>query len=116
MTARTVLIVLFGTILLTLLGYTVFASSQQSVLDWQGMTVGPDRWWTIAAMIDAYYGFITFYVWVFVKERAALARIGWFLAIMALGNMAMSAYVLRQLFKLKPGEPISAILAPRNAH
>jgi hypothetical protein len=29
---------------------------------------------------------------------------------MALGNIAMSAYVLLQLFKLKPEEPLSHVL------
>ena len=31
-----------------------------------------------------------------------LARIGWFIAIMALGNIAMAVYVLLQLWKLGP--------------
>ena len=43
--------------------------------------------WTIATLVDAYYGFITFYVWVLWKETRALPRVLWFVAIMALGNM-----------------------------
>lgn len=112
MTARSFLRCLFGFMLLSLLGYTVWASSQQAVWDWQGITVGPDRWWTLATLIDAYYGFLTFYVWVCFKERTLPARIGWFIAIMALGTMAMSAYVLLQLAKLRDDEPVSAILRP----
>mgnify|MGYP003339224490 CR=1 FL=1 len=105
---KTVLRCLFGAILLSLLAFTAFASLQQSVLDWQGLVRRPDNWWTIATLMDAYYGFITFYVWVFWKEARALPRTAWFIAIMLLGNMAMAAYVLRELSRLAPGEPASA--------
>jgi len=110
---KTMLRCLFGFILLSLLAFTTFASFQQSVLDWQGLVSRPDNWWTIATLIDAYYGFITFYVWVFWKEVRALPRAAWFVAIMLLGNMAMAAYVLRELSRLAPGEPASAILTKR---
>ena len=66
-------------------------------------------------MIDAYYGFLTFYAWVFYKEPRALPRIAWFVAIMLLGNMAMSAYVLLQLARLRSDEPAAAILLRRDA-
>lgn len=110
MPSRLFLSCLFGTMLVSLLGYTVWASTQQAVWDWQGITLGPDRWWTLATLIDAYYGFLTFYVWVWFKERGWIARVGWFVAIMSLGTMAMSAYMLLQLAKLRAGEPVSAIL------
>jgi len=112
MNVRTLLRLLFGFMLLSLFGYTIWASSQQAVWEWQGLTLGPDRWWTIATLIDAYYGFLTFYVWVWFKEQRMLARVGWFVAIMSLGTMAMSAYVLLQLAKLRPDENVSALLLP----
>ena len=115
MTARTVLKLLFAFILVSLAAYTSWASTQQAVWEWQGLVNEPDRYWTIATLIDAYYGFITFYAWVFYKEPRAGARIGWFVAIMGLGNMAMAAYVLIQLYRLKPDEPASAILLRRGA-
>jgi len=111
---KTMLRCLFGFILLSLLAFTTFASFQQSLLDWQGLVRRPDNWWTIATLIDAYYGFITFYVWVFWKEVRALPRAAWFVAIMLLGNMAMAAYVLRELSRLAPDEPASAILTKRH--
>jgi hypothetical protein len=103
---------LFGFMLLSLLAFTLWSSSQQAVWDWQGLTQGNDRWWTMATLTDAYYGFITFYVWVWFKESRTLARAGWFIAIMSLGTMAMSAYVLLQLARLRPHEPVSSILLP----
>jgi hypothetical protein len=115
MTARTGLRLLFGFILVSLACYTAWASTQQAVWHWQGLVTPPDRWWTIATLVDAYYGFITFYVWVFYKERSAVGRLGWFVAVMLLGNMAMAAYVLRELGGLRDGEPVSAMLLRRSA-
>ena len=116
MTARTGLKLLFSFILVSLAAYTSWASTQQAVWDWQGLVREPDRWWTIATLIDAYYGFLTFYAWVFYKEARAAGRIGWFLAIMLLGNMAMAAYVLRELARLRDDEPAHAILLRRDTH
>jgi hypothetical protein len=114
MSTKTILKVLFSCILLSLLIYTGWASTRQPVLQWGGLTTGPDRYWTIATLMDAYFGFLTFYVWVFYKELSWLPRIAWFVAIMLLGNMAMSAYVLLQLLRLRPDQGASAVLTTRN--
>ena len=106
---------LFAFIFVTLIGFTIWASTRQSVFDWGGLTTAPDNLWTIATLIDAYYGFITFYVWVLWKEPRALPRLGWFVAIMLLGNIAMSSYVLLQLARLKTGETMATLLSARNA-
>ncbi len=102
--------ILFAGIFLMLLGYNLWASTQQPVWQWGGLTTGPDRYWTIATFLDAYCGFITFNFWVFSKESGALKRIGWFLAIIQLGNIAMSAYVLWQLKAMRRGTKVSGIL------
>ena len=101
---------LFGGILVAMLVVTVTASLRQPLWDWGGLTSGPDRWWTIATLADAYFGFLTFYAWVYYKESLATARAGWFVAIMLLGNIAMAIYVLRQLSRLRPGDPVSQLL------
>jgi hypothetical protein len=113
MTNRALLQILFAAIALSLLAYTVWASNQQPLWQWQGWR-GPDRHWTIATLIDAYYGFLTFFVWVCFKEPGRLARMLWFVAIMAMGNMAMATYVLWQLHKLPAGAPVSDILTSRS--
>ena len=110
MPSKTTLKILFGCIFLALLGMTAWASVHQSVLQWGGLFSGPDRYWTMATLADAYGGFLTFYAWVFYKETRWLKRVLWFIAIMALGNMAMSAYVLLQLMRLAPNENADAIL------
>jgi hypothetical protein len=106
--------ILFGFILVSLFAVTTWATLRQPVWEWSGLTRAPDNGWAIATLLDAYYGFITFYVWVLWKERRWGPRIGWFVAIMALGNMAMSAYVLLQLRKLPVAEPLPSLLATRN--
>lgn len=114
MSTKAALTILFSCILLSLLACTLWASLQQPVLQWTGMTVGLDRYWTRATMLDAYCGFLTFYVWVYYREPRALARLAWFIAIILLGNMAMSAYVLLQLARLRPGQGVAALLTARN--
>jgi hypothetical protein len=112
--SKTLLRLLFGFIAISLFAYTTWASIQQPVWQWGGLKQPPDNWWTIATLIDAYYGFVTFYVWLVYKEQRWVPRIGWFIAIMLLGNMAMSTYVLLQLSRLRADEPASAILTARN--
>lgn len=113
MSTKTTLKILFGCIFLSLAVCTVWASNHQPVLQWSGLTALPNRYWTVATFLDAYCGFLTFYVWVFYKEARWGPRIAWFVAIMLLGNMAMSAYVLLQLMRLGPAEKASAILHRR---
>ena len=71
--------------------------------------------WAVATLYDAYCGFITFFVWVCFKERSLVAKVLWFILIMALGNIAMSAYMLIQLFKLKCEEPLTNLVLSRGS-
>jgi hypothetical protein len=104
---------LFSCIFLALFACSVWASIHQNMFAWGGLE-GPDRYWTIATLMDAYFGFLTFYVWVFYKEMRWLPRLLWLVAIMLLGNMAMSSYVLVQLARLRRNDAASSILAARN--
>lgn len=114
MTAKTLLKPLFCCILLAMIVVTGWAGLHQPIQNWGGLTSSPDRYWTIATLMDAYCGFLTFYVWLLFKEPRWLPRIGWFCAIMLLGNMAMASYVLIQLMRLRPDQPASDLLAARN--
>ena len=69
--------------------------------------------WFIATLFDAYWGFITFYVWVCFKQSSWLARATWFCAIMLLGNIAMSAYCLRELFAVPANGRLADLLTLR---
>jgi hypothetical protein len=114
MSSRLALKLLFGSILAGMLVVTTTASLKQPLWEWTGLVAEPDRWWTYATLADAYFGFLTFYAWVFYKETSAVARTGWFVAIMLLGNMAMAVYVLLQLRHLHAGQPAASILLRRN--
>lgn len=84
------------------------ASMQCSILQIPSSVTGHP--WFIATLCDAYFGFLTFYVWVFYKEKSVVGRIVWFVLIMLLGNLAMSAYMLIHLFKLPSDAHASKLL------
>ena len=105
---RVFLKLLFGFIFVWMVVATVRTSLQVSLWgSWRGFAANP---WAVATLYDAYAGFITFYVWVAYKERGPAGRILWFVLIMCLGNIAMSAYVLRELFRLPANVNIESIL------
>jgi hypothetical protein len=70
--------------------------------------------WFIATLLDAYFGFLTFYGWVYYKERNATARVGWLLAILLGGNAAMSSYLLLQLKRLPDDAGFEDLLLRKN--
>lgn len=107
-TTRRALLVLFGLILAGMLAITVRASRSYSILD-VGPPLTQDAWFH-ATLADAYFGFITFYVWVAYKEAKWRAKLGWFMLIMVLGNIAMSVYMLIQLLRWNPDEGIAALV------
>ena len=94
---RVALCLLFSAIFGAMLSMTIWASLDRAVWNAGGALLS-DRWFQ-ATLVDAYLGFVTFYVWVAYKERTWLFRIIWFVLVMLLGNMAMSAYVLLQLWR-----------------
>jgi hypothetical protein len=108
--ARRTLQILFASILIAMLAVTLNATLHQPLWDWGGLVTEPDRWWTIATLIDAYCGFLTFYAWLFYTQRTWSGRALWFFAIMALGNIAMASYVLWRLARLQPGAPLERLL------
>jgi hypothetical protein len=100
--------VLFAAILALMLYVTVTAAMERGVF-----VAGAELWrnaWFRATLADAYCGFLTFYVWVFYRERGAAARAGWLVGILALGNIAMSLYVLLRLVRLPPGAGVERLL------
>jgi hypothetical protein len=99
---------LFAAILVLMLYVTAAAAAERGVL-----AAGADLWkdaWFRATLADAYCGFLTFYAWVFYRERSSLPRVAWLVAILALGNIAMSAYVLARLLRLPEGAGVESLL------
>ena len=69
--------------------------------------------WFIATLFDAYWGFITFYVWVCYKQTTLIARLAWFVAIMLLGNIAMAASCLAELLSISSRDALTGLLTAR---
>jgi hypothetical protein len=87
---------------------TIRATLHASLAEaWPSYKANP---WAMATLYDAYAGFITFFVWVAYKEGSLWKSMVWLVLILGLGNIAMSLYVLIQLFRLKADEPASRIL------
>jgi Protein of unknown function (DUF1475) len=114
MTTRRLLQFWFVFVLLAMLVVTGWASAVQPVWQWTGLIQHPNHAWTIATLFDAYFGFAAFYLWVLHKEPNAIPRIVWFIAIMALGNMAMAVYVLKELRHLHAEDGMAQLLVRRN--
>jgi hypothetical protein len=102
---------LFITVLVVMLIGTVWATSQENVF------AGGDHIlayrWGVMTLFDAYFGFITFLVWVAYKETSNAARVAWFVAIMLLGNIAMASYMLVQLFRVPASAAIADVILRR---
>ena len=49
-------------------------------------------------MFDAYFGFLTFWLYVAWRENNNFVRFGWLVALMLLGNFAIAGYALSCLF------------------
>jgi hypothetical protein len=111
---KTALKLLFAAILIAMLQITIRASLQQPIWESIPSFEFVKHPWPVATLYDAYCGFFTFYAWVFYKERTWIRKLLWFVLVMLLGNIAMSVYVLIELFRLKEDEPAEAILLRRN--
>ncbi len=110
---KTFLKILFAAIFCWMVFFTIKTSLQESLI--AAIPAYAKSPWAMATLYDAYCGFITFFVWVAYREAAWLPRIVWFVLIMALGNIAMSAYVLIQLFRLRPEDGVECLLRRRAA-
>jgi hypothetical protein len=105
--------ILFGVVLGSMLGVTSWASFQCPLFAVpREVFTHP---WFIATLFDAYWGFITFFVWVTYKQTSWLARGAWLVAILLLGNIAMAAYCLGELFALpKDGRAADLLTVKRD--
>ena len=104
---------LFIVILGSMLAVTSWASSQCALF-----AIPRDVFthpWFIATLFDAYWAFVTFMVWVGWKEQWSVARILWFIAVILWGNIAMSLYMLGELFRIQKIDRISDVFCQRRS-
>ena len=104
--------IFFIIVLVSMLWVTSWASLQCAL--WKTPRAVVTHPWFIATMFDTYWGFLTFYCWVCYKELSWAKRIVWLVAILLLGNIAMSAYVLNKLFRLPADADVKDLLAARS--
>jgi hypothetical protein len=100
--------VFFILILLAMLAVTTVASFDRSVLE-----AGADLWndpWFRATLADAYFGFLTVYLWIAYKEGTWGRRVLWFALLMTLGNIAIAFYLLIQLYRLPASATVEDLL------
>ena len=105
---RLLLIVLFGCVLAAMLAVTTYASLDRSILE-VGPRLTQDPWFQ-ATLADAYFGFLTIFVWVAYREPGLLRKTAWFILIMLLGNIAISVYLLIQLVRWDPARGAESLL------
>jgi len=101
----------FVFVLVMMLGTTSWASYQCAL--WKTPEALVTHPWFIATLFDCYFGFLTFYLWLAYKETSNVARILWLIAILLLGNIAMSAYMLATVFRLPVNATIEQVLLRR---
>ena len=103
--------ILFGFVILTMLAVTSWASWQCALFSIpREVFTHP---WFIATLFDAYWAFITFYVWVAWKEQSPAARVLWFVAIILWGNLAMALYMLVELFRIRQSSQLGEVFSTR---
>ncbi len=99
-------------VLISMLAVTGWASSVQAL--WKlPAEVGGNPWF-IATLFDAYFGFLTFWLWVVYKERTWAARLSWLVGILLLGNIAMAIYLLILTFRLPKDASVERLLLRRH--
>lgn len=98
-------------VLVAMIAVTTWASLEKSLFE--GFRLLFAERWGIATLFDAYFAFLTFYAWVYYKERAALPRFLWLIGILFFGNIAMAIYLIRELRRLPPGATFENLLVGR---
>ena len=104
----------FALIFIGMLSVIITATIDQNIFEAVG-NMWPN-WWFKASMLDLYFAFLTFFVWVAYKEIHLWRKLVWLASFMLLGSLAISAYMLIELFKLRVGDSVGTLLTRRNEY
>lgn len=104
--------VLFS-LLLVWMCYTVISTSINSNLFSQWDFLGSIPWMR-ATLWDFYTNVTVIFVWLCYKENQLYLKLIWLVLLATLGSIASCAYILIQLFKLKPGEGLKELFGKQN--
>lgn len=67
-----------------------------------------------ATLWDFYANVTVIFIWVCYKEKHVALKIIWLILLVCLGSIASCAYLLIQLFTLKPKEGLKELLIKQN--
>lgn len=101
------LVVVFAGVLAVMIGLTTAASLDRGIFV-AFQELWPDPWFR-ATLADAYFAFLTVYLWVAWRERTLTARVSWLVAFLGLGSIAIALYVL---FRFLPGMRGASVADP----
>ena len=93
--------------------YVVISTSLKSNLFEQWDFLGAIEWMR-ATLWDFYANVFVIFVWVCYKERTIFSKVIWLILLVTLGSIASCAFVLMQLFRLKPGEGLKELFGNKN--
>jgi len=104
---------IFSWIFFSMIGVTTKAQSITPI--WRiPRQVSSDPWF-VATLHDAYFGFLTTYLWIYHKESKPTSRLFWFCALALGGNIASSLYILLQLKNSGSDFSMEKLLSEKNA-
>ena len=93
--------------------YVVITTSLKSNLFEQWDYLGGIPWMR-ATLWDFYTNVLVIFVWVCYKEKYLALKIVWLILLVTLGSIASCAFVLIQLFRLKPNEGLKELFGNKN--
>ena len=104
---------LFFLLLFIWMCYVVISTSISSNLfkEWNFLGSIP---WMRATLWDFYANVTVIFFWICYKEKRIILKIIWLILLVTLGSIASCAYVLIQLFRLKPGEGLKELFSTQN--
>lgn len=108
----TALKILFG-LLFVWMCYTMIRTGIESNLfkQWDFLASIP---WMRATIWNFYANITIIFLWVCYKENSLAIRLLWLILLVTLGSIASCAYVLIQLFRLKPGQGLNEFFGKQN--
>ena len=103
----------FFSILFVWMCYVVISTSIKSNLFAQWDFLGSIPWMR-ATLWDFYANVTAIFLWVCYKEKSIFLKIVWLILLVALGSIATCAFILIQLFRLKPDEGLKEFFSNKN--
>ncbi len=100
---------LYVVIFLVMIALTVWSAINENIMAIPPLVLN-DVWFK-ATLFDAYFAFLSFFLWICYREKSILLKGFMFIAIVCLGNIAMSLYVLIALYRLRPGEGVEKLFS-----